>query len=684
MLGYNPGTMHLDDLLSGAAIVLGTALAVGWAARVLRAPSIVGYLITGLLLSPSVAGQRVFGALHGDEIIHLADLGLVLLLFTIGLELSPRRLLRMGPRLGLATLLQAGGTTLAAFAVVAWATSLPPLACFIIGAGVSLSSTAIVLKLLSDRGEINTAAGNISTGILLLQDVAVIVFMIALPLLAPAAPGASVFAKFTATGLGLLQLGIFAAAAHLLLPRIISAVTSRGGHEMTALLALLAAAGGAWVADNAGWSLAVGACIAGLLLAEADVKHQLIADITPFRDIFNAVFFISLGMLVDLDTAWQHAGPLTAAILLSIVGKTLITTGAVVAAGWPLRLGVQLALGLATVSEFTYVLAREASQYQLLPAEALGFLVAYAVGTMLLGALLTPLSGPLARHAMAWLQPDTARIREQETRTASELRGHVIIVGYGLAGQNLARVLTATRIPFAVIEMDRGRAAHARDGDTKVIYGDAARMPILRSAGLEHARALVVATGDPAVTRHVVAQCRAARKDLYIVARTHHVTEIDTLKNCGADVVIPAEFEVSIEIFSQVLKEFRIPDNVLRAQIASIRAGGYSVLRGVPYDRAAHLKELMEVFSTTATETYYVDDTCTAAGHTIADTALRKTTGASIIAIVRAGQPQVNPMPGEQIAPGDVLVLVGSHPQLDAARALLDGSDPTETGTSLP
>lgn len=663
--------MALSEVLSTAAIVIGTALAVGWAARALRAPSIVGYLITGLLLSPSMLGPRVFTGVHAEELTHLADIGLVLLLFTIGLELTPGRLLRMGPRLGLATLYQVGGTTLVSVVVLECATDLPLLANIVLGAGVSLSSTAIVLKVLSDRGEVNTAAGSMSTGVLLIQDVAVILFMICLPLLAPAAEGVSPWDKLWTTGLGVLELGAFAALAYILLPKIIRGITTRGGHEMTALLAIVAASAGAWVAEQAGWSMAVGACIAGLLLAEADVKHQLIADITPFRDLFNALFFIALGMLVDLNLVMMYAVPLGAAILITIVGKTVLTTGAVVAAGWPFRLGVQLAMGLATVSEFAYVLAREAHTYNILPDMALSLMIPYAVGTMLLGAMLTPVAAPLARRAMLWLQPDRARDREDDARPAEEMHGHVVIVGYGLAGQNLARVLTSTHIPFCVVEMDRARAAHARANGARVIYGDSARMPILRSAGLAHAKALVVAVGDPSTTRHVVAQSRAARKDLYIVARTNHVTEIDTLKKCGADVVIPAEFEVSIEIFSQVLKEFRVPDNILRAEIASIRAGGYSVLRGVPYDRTSQLKELLEVFSMTGTETFYVHEGTPADGATIASLGLRKATGTSIIAIVRAGKPEVNPMPDAKIAAGDVLILVGSHPQLDAARALL-------------
>lgn len=669
--------MDLSDVFSTTAIVLTAALAVGWAARMLGAPSIVGYLCTGVLLGPTLLGGRVFQGISTNDVTILGDVGLVLLLFTIGLELNPERLLQLGARLVAATLLQVAGTAFAAMFFIYWFVDPPFAAALVLGIGVSLSSTAIVLKVLHDRGEIHTTAGSISTGILLLQDIAVIAFMLLVPLIAPAGPGEAGRAALWTTAIGLLEFAAAVTIAHFLLPRAVRAVTQRGGHEVTALFALLAAAGGAMAAHHAGWPLEVGACIAGLLLARADVKHQLIADITPFRDIFNAIFFIALGMLVDFSVVVEHFWLLAGAIVLTLLVKAVLTSGAIVIAGWPLRHGIQIALGLCTVSEFAYVLAREANQYQLVSDYALRLLVPYAVGTMLLGALLVPFSAAIAQAVVRRVQPGHARTHDEADDSDSAQKGHVIIIGYGLNGQNLVRVSASTRIPHCVIEMNVTRVHRARENGARVIYGDAARMPILKSAGLMTARALVAAIDDVPTTRHIIAQARAARKDLYIVARTSHVAEIDVLKACGADVVIPAEFEVSIEIFSQVLKEFRIPDNVLRAQIASIRAGGYSVMRGLPYDRAAHLKELLEVFSTTATETYYVQDGSAAAHKTIAMLALRKATGASIIAVVRSGHPNANPAPDFEIMPGDVLILVGSHPELDAARARLDPSADT-------
>lgn len=670
-------TLTLTTALGMITIVLGTALGVGWVFRVLRAPSIVGYLATGILLGPTALGAWAFGGMAMTHAMEFADLGLILLLFTIGLELSPRRLSRMGVRLSLMAAFQLGATALVVLGVLHTTVGMPLTPALILGVGVALSSTAIVLKILSDRGEIHTTIGNVSTGILLLQDVAVIVFLILLPLLSPGDAAVGIGGKFLRLGAGLAALGIVATIAYFLLPRVVRGVTRFGGHEMTVLLAVLLASGGAWAAAAVGWPMAIGACLAGLLLAEADVRHQLIADITPFRDLFNALFFVSLGMLVDLSLIREHAVLLFALVAATLVLKTALTGVAGLLAGWPPRHSFQIALGLCTVSEFAYVLAREANHYGIVNDALLGLLIPFAVGTMLVGAMLVPAAEPIARGVSAFFN---ARHRYNHGSEASDsndtLQGHVIIVGYGLGGENLARVLTATRIPHCVVDINRTRIHQARFTGIHAIYGDAARIPILNSAGLAHARALVVGINDAQATRHVVAQARAARRDLYIVARTNYVAELDTLKACGADVVIPAEFEVSIEIFAQVLREFRVPDNIVRAQIASVRAGGYSVLRGVPYDRAAHLKDLLEVFSATNTQTYYVGEESVAANTPLGALGLRSATGASIIAIVRAGSPTVNPLPEAPILPGDVLVLVGSHPQLDAAMALLDAAPP--------
>jgi CPA2 family monovalent cation:H+ antiporter-2 len=662
--------MYAD--LTAVVVVLGAALAVAWLMRALRAPTIIGFLAAGILIGPSG-----LGLVHESKVAFLAELGLVMLLFTVGLELSPAPLLRMGKRLVAAAGLQMATTaTVVALALVLGPRMLWP-AAIVAGLAVSLSSTAIVLKHLTECDEIDSPAGAITTGVLLLQDIGVILVLILLPLASNAGGGAwgAVTLKVGAALGGLIVVTLL---ARLALPAIVNQVFRFGGRELMPLFAIAAACTGAWLAGLAHWSWGLGSFIVGLLLAQTDLRHQLQAEIAPFRDTLNALFFMSIGMLVDLDIVRQHAAAIGAAIVGILVIKAALATGAVVIAGWPLRLALTAGLGLCTISEFGYVLGKEATRVGLLPPGSLPALVACTVGTMLLGALLVPVAGVLAAGLARRLQPG-APAAAPRTDAGATLSSHVIVVGYGVNGCNLARVLRATRIPFVVIELNRASADQARKDGCAVMVGDAARLAILHEAGLAAARGLVISIADQQATRLIVAQAHAARPDLYILARTRYVAELDRLYRLGARQVIPEEFETSIEIFAHVLKEFAIPDNVVDQQVALVRAGRYGMLRGRLADRTLRT-EWLQILEAAVTQTYLVMEGSPACARTIRDLDLRARTGVTVVAVTRAGKPVPNPTPDFQLASGDVLVLVGTHKQLDAARAALE---PAAGGTDI-
>jgi CPA2 family monovalent cation:H+ antiporter-2 len=653
--------MHESHILMHIVAVFGTSVIAACLFRVIGLPSIIGYLFTGMAIGPSG-----LGIIPEVEVAGLAEMGLVLLLFTIGLELSPKPLLRMGKSLLFAAGLQIGATALLATGVVGLVTAHGLTSSVIVGIVAALSSTAIVLKQLSDRGETGTVTGMITTGILLLQDVIVIGIMLFLPLLA-LSDDASWQGPAMRGGAGLLGLAIAAVFGRRILSVFVARIVRAGGRESIALFAVLMACGGAWLAALAGWSPALGACVAGLVLAELDVRHQLVADIMPFRDVFNALFFVSLGMKVNFEMPGDHLIWIAAAILMTLIGKSIITSIAVRIAGWPMRPALQAGIGLCTVSEFGYVLGLEAEKLGILPPELLNGIILYAVGSMMVGAMLVPMAGPLSNRVALWLRSH----EDMEARSAAKaITHHVIIVGYGINGQNLARVLRATHVHHSIIEMNPALVEAARETGAEVVVGDAERRFILDHAGIAHAHALVVAINDAQSTQRVVSVARMLRSDLFILARTRYVTELDALYQLGADRVIPEDFETSIEIAAHVLKEMDIPDNVVEAQIAAVRAGRYGMLRGMATDRAAH-EELMQVLQATVTRTHFVTSDSHAAGKTIAELNLRALTGASIIAAVRNGKPLTNPPPDFILLAGDVLVLVGAHVQLEGAKALL-------------
>ena len=655
--------MDHPAFLRDIVIILATTLVVARLFLVLRAPSIIGFILAGIAIGPH-AGNLI----AQEDVGELAELGLILLLFIIGLELSPKPLLRMGKNLLGASAFQIVTTAVVAGSAVWVFTKMGTGPILILGVAVALSSTAIVLKQLSDLGATDTLRGMIITGILLIQDVLVIVIMLFLPFFAVDPDGDWKDSALRAL-LGLLGIGALTAIGRVLLPAFLKYVVRPGGKEFVTLFAVLMAFGGAWVAGEARFSLPLGACIAGLLLAGTDLRHQLAAEILPFRDVFNALFFVSLGMLFDPAVALEYALPLSAAILATLIIKVALCALGVVAARWPLLISFQVGLGLCTVSEFGYVLVNESDKLGLVPPDLLGVFIVYALGTMMTGAMLIPITQPLAAVFTRFLRPEAQQLSFEDTERASK-KSDVVIVGYGINGKNLVRVLQSTKISHVVIEMNPSLAHDAQQEEAEVICGDGSRQSVLLYAGLATARALVVAINDPQATRRVVAQARSLRPDLYVLARTHFDADIDELYELGAERVISEDFETSIEIAAQILKKMDVPDNVVTGQIATLRAGRYGMLRSMPTDDEA-LDELAKYLQTTATRTHYLEKRSSACGKTIANVDLRAQSGVTIIAVVRNGTPPPNPPADFQLDAGDVLVLVGSHKQLDDAERLL-------------
>ena len=655
--------MTHPTFLADIVIILVTTLVVARLFLVLRAPSIIGFILAGMAIGPH-AGNLI----GQDDVGALAELGLILLLFIIGLELSPKPLLRMGKNLLAASTFQIVTTTVVAASALFLFTSLGTAPIFIVGVAVALSSTAIVLKQLSDLGATDTLRGMIITGILLIQDVLVIILMLFLPFFA-VDPGGDWKDSALRAFLSLGGIAVLTAAGRAALPFFLKYIVRPGGKEFVTLFAVLMAFGGAWVADVAGWSLPLGACVAGLLLAGTDLRHQLAAEILPFRDVFNALFFVSLGMLFDPAVALVYALPIAAAILITLVVKISLCTMGVIAARWPLLIAFQVGLGLCTVSEFGYVLVNEADKLGLVPSDLMDVFIVYALGTMMTGAMLIPVSEPIAALFTRLLRPDAKLLPADDTGQQAR-QSDVVIVGYGINGKNLVRVLRSTKIPHVVIEMNPSLAHAAQQEGAEVICGDGCRLSVLQHAGLATARALVVAINDPQATRRVVSQARSLRPDLYILARTHFDSDIDELYALGAERVVSEDFETSIEIAARVLKKMDVPDNVVTGQIAALRAGRYGILRSVPTDNEM-LDDLAKFLQTTATRTHYLEKESGVCGKTIADVDLRAQTGVMIIAVVRNGKPTANPPADFEMAAGDVLVLVGSHKQLDAAESLL-------------
>jgi CPA2 family monovalent cation:H+ antiporter-2 len=395
--------------------------------------------------------------------------------------------------------------------------------------------------------------------------------MILIPLLAGTG-AATVPGVAFALGKAVAALVVIVLAARLIVPIALSYIVRLRSSEVFILSTALVIFGTSWLTAQLGLSIAIGAFIAGLVLSESDYSHQIVADFLPFRDLFISLFFVSMGMLLSAAQLWAHLPLVLTVVALLIVAKFIIIGGVVRILGYPPRVAALVGLGLAQVGEFSFVLAREGLGLNLLaPADYQVFL-----GAAILSMAATPLLIAMAPR-IAFKGTDSILPEVEGKRT--HLEAHGIIVGYGLSGRNLSRILRSVQVPHVAIELNASIADHARARDEPVIYGDATRREMLLHAGIEKARVMVIAISDPVATRHTVVVARHCNPGLKIIVRTRYVRELDDLLRLGASQVIPEEFETSVQISQMVLQEFELPAEDIQRLVEGVRREGYQMFR---------------------------------------------------------------------------------------------------------
>lgn len=655
--------METTPLLKDLVILMAISVAVALIFHRLGMPTIVGFLITGIIIGPH--GGRLITEVATVEL--LAQIGVVLLLFIIGLEFSMTRMFRISKAGFLVGGLQITLTTLISIAIaISKGLSLPQ--SILLGFAISLSSTAIVLKLFTDRGEIDTPHGNLSLGILLLQDLCVVPMIIVLQ-----AIGGTGEITLTSIAKPILWAGVVLAiilvASFLLIPRALHQVVRLRNREIFVLAILLLCLGTAWLTSLFGLSLALGAFIAGLAVSESEYSHQIMAEVLPFRDTFMSLFFISIGMLLEMDYLFQHLPGLVGLSSAILISKALILITLAQILRYPFRLSIMVGLSIAQIGEFSFVLMKVGEDYGVLDKGLYQTLLAVSILTM----ATTPFLIQRA-HSVAFRMARFLKMKEGplEHKRKVGISNHVIIIGYGLNGQNLARVLKETGISYSIVDLNWERVKQAKKEGHRVTFGDASHPEILKRLGVERARMIVLAISDPVTTRRVVKTASELNPGIYTLVRTRHTEEVEGLYRLGANQVIPEEFETSIEIFARVLKEYHIPTNIIQNQIDIIRQEGYAMLRGPSLPRE-RLMELSSILAASVTDTFFVQDGSPTVGKTLGELDLWRRTGVSVIAVVRKGKAKTNPPPHHRIEAEDVLILLGGHAELENAMQILKG-----------
>jgi monovalent cation:H+ antiporter-2, CPA2 family len=661
--------MHTPQLFQDLVMILLVSVPVAYLCLRLKLPLLVGLMLTGIAIGPY--GLRLVHELQAIEI--LAEIGVMLLLFTIGLEFSLRRLRELKTLVLVGGGLQVGVTIgITAAAALLFGRGMGQAIFF--GFLVALSSTAIVLKSYVDRNEVDAPHGRAAIGILLFQDVSIVLMLLVVPILG----GEDVVSTtqiIINLGSSLLALTLIVLGAWFLLPKFLKQITVLRSPEAFLLTVVLLCLGMSWVTSYFGLSLALGAFIAGMVLADSDYSHQATAEILPFRDVFNSVFFVSIGMLMSFSALVQNFGGVILLVLALLVGKALIVWGIIRLLGFPQRIAVMCGLGLAQIGEFSFVVARAGKGANLLPENDYQVFLAASIISMIATPFLiaaAPKMGFYLQRVLKDGSVEDIENSEEEIHLTSSggLQQHVIIVGYGLNGRNLARVLRAVGVPYVILELDADVVRRNKARGEKINFGDATRREVLVHAGIERAWSLVLAMSDPTGARRTVDVAHRLNPELHIIVRTRYVTEITELFELGANEVIPEEFETSIEIFSRVLTRYGTPRNVIEQQIAKIREQGYEMLRSTA-SPAVPINVTQIGLDGASTETVTLDDTSPVIGKNLGELDVRGRSGATVIAVIRNGETKISPGANYKLDSGDTVVLLGSPKKIARAVAII-------------
>lgn len=652
--------------LQDIEILFGLALVTVVLFRRLMLPSIIGFLATGILAGP----YALAFIKDTHKVEQMAEIGVVLLLFTIGIELSLKELMRIKH-----LVLWGGGlqvlVTIMAVAAVGAVFGFPVTQAVFFGFLVALSSTAILMKLLIDSGQADSPHGKMAMGILIFQDLCIVPLMLLTPLLAGGGDGIQGVLVITAKAVAV----VFAAhyGARFIVPWIFKQVVKTRSRELFILTIIFIGLGTAWLTAIAGLSLALGAFIAGLAISESEYSHQALSDIIPFREAFMSLFFISVGMLLDPAVVVEHPLLIASLVATILVIKTLVTTGAAMALGVPMRIAIIAALSLAQIGEFSFVLSQAGVKVGLLTTEMYQVFLAASIATMGLTPACLKYANPVADFVIGLLPHEWTRGRGvlAKSEKTIPLNDHVIIVGFGVNGKNLARALKKLKIEHVVIDTNPFTVKKEGKKGQHILFGDASKPEVLEHAHITNARGMVIAISDAAASRSVASLARHLSPSLHIIVRTRYVLEVEPLYKLGVNEVIPEEFETSIEILSRVLRNYMVPLAEIERCISDVRSDGYDMFRSMSR-RHSHAVGISGYLSGAELGTYRVKEKSQLEGKSLSDGTIRNLSGATVLVIKRGEDVMPNPDPFWELQRDDMVLLLGTPEQLSAARNLFE------------
>ena len=650
----------LEQALQELAQLFALCVGVAVTFHRLKLPPIVGFLVAGVLVGPNA-----IGLVHHEEMVReLAEVGIVVLLFAVGLEVPLGQIARLKRTILLGGGVQVVGTVAVTVAVLL-ALGTPWESAVFLGFLLSLSSTAASTKILVDKGELSAPHGRIVLGINISQDLAVVPMILLIPLLGPGDGGGGSIAK-SLTNLAILC-GVVVLARLLVRPLLTLVVRTRN-RELFVLFLATWCLSLAVVTAHLGLSLALGAFLAGILLADSDHHSQAAAESEPFRDAFASLFFVSIGMLFDWRAIAEAPGTVALCLGAVVVGKAVVVMLAAWQLGQPAWVRLRAALTLAQIGEFSFVLVQLGKQSKLLEGQAEKVFLVVAVLSIAITPLLYAIGAKLAVRARK--QGDGPAHAEQpgEGGHCLALRDHAIIVGYGPTGRTVAAGLQAAGVPFVIAEMNANTVKNEKAAGVPIVLADCTRATALEGLGIGRARLLVLAVNDSSATSRTAQMAKQLAPDIHVLARAVYTAEIDGLKAAGAHEVVPQELEASVEMLVRSLRRFLIGDDEIGRQVRAVRqrSGSGRVAPHAPGD-AANVADFLPGIGFAV---WRVQAGAACLGRTLADAGVRRRTDCSVVAM-RRGQHNLGAItPDLVLEVGDTVVVIGPQARLVDAEAM--------------
>ncbi|HHP7240951.1 MAG TPA: cation:proton antiporter [Cyclobacteriaceae bacterium] len=651
-------------ILNDIVVILGFSVVTILLFQKLRLPAILGFLITGIMVGPS--GLHLINDRH--EVEPLSEIGIIFLLFVIGIEFSLKSLSSIRNTVVGGGILQVGGTLIAVMVIAvllgySWQSSI------FIGCLLSLSSTAIVLKMLQQQGEITAPHGRVSVAILIFQDIIVVPMILITPLLAgkvndPESSVPILLAKVVGVVIAVILL------ARYIVPLLLSWVAKTKSQELFIVTIVLICFFVAWLTSFAGLSLALGAFFAGLIVSESEYSHQATANILPFREIFISFFFVSIGMLLDVRFFVEHVPTILLATSGVIIMKFLIIMLTVLLLKYPTRVIFLTALSLFQVGEFAFLLSSVGMRYDLLSADTYQYFLSVSIISMALTPFAIAYSSSILNYFFHSQLPEPIRSRFKNLskkkyegkKTDKSYRDHMVIIGYGINGENVALAASSAELPHVIIELDPAMIKKAKkSGETNIVYGDATNETILKHVHIQEARVAVIAISSPRTTRNIVKMIRSFSETTYIIVRTRYVREVEEIIRLGADEVIPEEFETSIEIFTRVLKRYLITRDEILRFVHEIRSRNYEKLREMSEGITSIGRYPLSIPDIEIASLQVQQGNNKVVGKSILESMVRTNFNVTVVAIKRDNKFISQISPDDKICQNDILYIIG-HP----------------------